>query len=414
MTDQEQRVKMRDKGIFSLYGVLSVLCLVSEGRSESCECLPATSLPRFPSSLLNGSCCLNFTGSLFNRVPWTAFSSVTHLKILDLSHCNLTQIDSITVGSTPSSLQELYLGQNHLTTVPRDFLTDAYGLELLDLGGNLLKDLPVDFLQNSKSLRVLLLRGNRLRSLPRSVLRPSLQQLELEENPWACTCSLVEALHGVPQHNSSALEGIVGNLSCASPQRMTGRSVWSVRPKEVCRTPGLTALFIILPLLLLLGLVFCWCCGRKGERKESPAFSTPRKKPARPEWDGRWPRDKPSQGETPENGEITKHKMMLRPSSTLLGSTRDIYEEVEVKLGSVDSLGPPPSSSSVEGTAVREECQELGSKQDLETVSVSEVMKDSADREKAYMTQPTKYYSLVPGLELEDSDHGEYESVDLS
>lgn len=75
----------------------------------------------------------------------------------------------------------------------------------------------------------------------------------------------------------------------------------------------------------------------------------------------------------------------------------------------MDSLGPPPSTSSG-----KEEHQELDSKQDIEAVSVSEVMRDSTDREKAYMTQSTKYYSLVPGLEIDDSDHGEYESVDLS
>lgn len=102
---------------------------------------------------------------------------------------------------------------------------------------------------------------------------------------------------------------------------------------------------------------------------------------------------------------ILRNQLMLRPSSTLLDSTRDIYEEVEVKLGSVDSLAPPPSTCSTEGAA---------GKQDLDTVSVSEVMKDSADREKAYLTQSTEYYSLVPGIEIEDSDHGEYESVDLS
>uniref|UniRef100_A0A4W4EXD7 LRRCT domain-containing protein n=1 Tax=Electrophorus electricus TaxID=8005 RepID=A0A4W4EXD7_ELEEL len=249
-------------GIFFLCGILSILYLVSKGRSERCECPVATVLTRFPSSLLNGTCCLNFTGSLFNHVPWAAVNYATELKILDLSFCNLTQIDSITVGSTPSSLQELYLGQNQLTTVPHDFLSDAYSLQVLDLGNNLLEDLPADFLQNAKSLRVLLLSGNRLHSLPSSVLRPSLQQLDLEDNPWACTCSLVEELQGAPRRNFSTLEGLVGNLTCVSPQSMTGRSVWSVQAREVCRLPGLTALFIVLPLLLLLGLVLCWCCGK--------------------------------------------------------------------------------------------------------------------------------------------------------
>lgn len=54
-----------------------------------------------------------------------------------------------------------------------------------------------------------------------------------------------------------------------------------------------------------------------------------------------------------------------------------------------------------------------GSEPEVDTVSVSEVLKDSADREKIYMSQSTNYYNLVPGIELEDSDNVEYENIDL-
>lgn len=54
------------------------------------------------------------------------------------------------------------------------------------------------------------------------------------------------------------------------------------------------------------------------------------------------------------------------------------------------------------------------SRTELDALSVTEVMRDSADREKAYLTQSTEYYSLVPGLQLDDSDHGEYDNVDLT
>lgn len=57
--------------------------------------------------------------------------------------------------------------------------------------------------------------------------------------------------------------------------------------------------------------------------------------------------------------------------------------------------------------------EELGSEPEVDTVSVSEVLKDSADREKIYMSQTTRYYNLVPGIELEDSDNLEYETIDL-
>lgn len=343
-------------------------------------------------------------------MSWSAFLSHTHLQILDLTNCNISHIDNSEVDVAVSSLRELYLSQNRLTSLPADFLTKAYSLEVLDLGVNHLKDLPEQFLQTSDKLRVLILGWNQLSALPHSALKPSLKHLELIGNPWDCTCSLWEGLQSGLHDNSSSLQDLVGNLTCASPQNLAGRTIWSLQTSDVCHLANLTALFILLPLLLLLSLVLCWCCGRKKKRKETPSFSPTRKRANNSHCNGRWPHAKlPTQESavSVDGGKevILRNQLMLQPSSTLLGSTRDIYEEVEIKLGSVDSLAPPPSTCTTEGTA---------GKQDLDTVSVSEVMKDSADREKAYLTQSTEYYSLVPGIEIEDSDHGEYESVDLS
>ncbi|MCI4386254.1 hypothetical protein PGIGA_G00060180 [Pangasianodon gigas] len=385
-------------GLVCLGGLLSVLCVASgsEGRVDRCECPSATMTDHFPSHFSNETCCLNFSGSSFPRVSWAALRSTPNIQILDLSFCNVTRIHDTAAGSTPASLREIYLNQNQLKFLPRDFLADAVGLEVLDLEQNFLEELPVHFLKNAENLQVLILSGNRLESLPASVLKLPVQQMDLLGNPWTCSCSFVKDFHSANQGNSSRLQDIVGNLTCSSPESLSGRTVWSVHADDVCRLSGLNALFILLPLLLLILLMLCWCCGRKEEKKDSPKFGTMRMKNG----------DLSSES---AKDSMLKNQLMFRPSSALLGSTRDIYEEVEVKLGSVDSLGPPPSTSSG-----KEQNQDLDSKQDLETVSVSEVMRDSADREKAYMTQSTKYYSLVPGLEIDDSDHGEYESVDLS
>ncbi|XP_066518595.1 toll-like receptor 3 [Hoplias malabaricus] len=399
---------------FIVYGILSVLCLLSGSAGHimgRCECPEVMVLDQFHSSFQNETCCLNFTGSSFTDISWETLGSLANLEILDLSLCNLTHIDK--TGSF-SSLRKLYLGQNWLRSVPSNFLANAYHLEFLDLGENMLGEIPVDFLQNSKNLRVLILGGNQLRFLPASIFKPSLRQLDLKDNPWNCDCSFIEELQKIPKSNSTNFETITGNITCTSPPKFAHKSAWSLLATDICSpSKSLSALFILLPLLLLLVVLLCWCCGKKGKDNQSPSLRTSSKE-VHLDRNGRWVQEKTGFAEKAQEDTTQKNQLMLRPSSALLGSTRDIYEEVEVKLGSVDSLGPPPSASSAEGIIGKEKKEEEDKQQDLETVSVTEVMKDSADREKAYMTQSTKYYSLVPGLEMEDSDHGEYESVDLS
>uniref|UniRef100_A0A4W5KHN6 LRRCT domain-containing protein n=1 Tax=Hucho hucho TaxID=62062 RepID=A0A4W5KHN6_9TELE len=422
------------KAMFCQWALLLLCTLpVMTIHSEGCQCPGATILAQFPSVLPAETCCLNYSGSTFGHVRWAMLTNGTRLQLLDLSHCTITQIDLEDTETTLSPLQEVYLGHNRLTSIPGDFLSDLPSLKVLELGMNRLRELPEDFLKGSDGLQELDLRGNLLRSLPASVLSlRGLERLELVGNPWDCSCSLVEELDN---NNNTSLQGIVGNITCASPRSLAGRLVWSVAPGDVCRPPGLTALFILLPLLILLGLVLCWCCGRKRKTKEKPAFGSSKKKASHSHSsNGHHHRSKPPAGgeggNSPTAGDssrkgMLKNQLLLRPSSTLLGSTRDIYEEVEIKVESVESLpNSPPSpgsSSQTEGPELG-----LGGQAELDAVSVTEVMKDSADREKAYMTQSTEYYSLVPGMDLDDSDHASdqasnhasdhsgYESVDLS
>ncbi|TRY84157.1 hypothetical protein DNTS_026053 [Danionella cerebrum] len=401
---------MRREGFVFFCGwcILQILH-VATGISAGCECAVARVWSHLPSLIPMDPCCLNYSGSTLNKISWANLAPLRRLQVLDLSNCNISQMDYSQVDEAVSSLRGLYLGQNRLTSLPHDFLAKAYSLEVLDLSANDLKDLPERFLQSSDKLREVILGWNQLSSLPLSVLKPSLQHLEFTGNPLDCTCSLWEGLQSGLQSNSSFLQVLFGNLTCASPQILAGRILWSLQTSDVCRLANLTALFILLPLFLLFSLVLCWCCGQKTKKKETPSFSPTRKRPNNSHCNGRWPHSKLTTGNpvvSVNSGKevVLRNQLVLQPSSNLLGSTRDIYEEVEIKLGSMDSLAPPPSTCSTEGTV---------GKQDLDALSVSEVMKDSAVREKAYLTQSTEYYSLVPGIEIEDSDHGEYENVDL-
>ncbi|XP_037644586.1 leucine-rich repeat-containing protein 26 [Sebastes umbrosus] len=398
-----------------LCGVLIVTLLVKMGLVGGCVCPAATILSQFPSDVPADVCCLNYSGSAFSHVRWSVFTNETNIETLDLSSCNITSVHMS--GKDVSTLQKVYLSRNRLTALPREFLANQPSLVEVDLRENLIEELPEGFLQNSNSLQKLYLQGNQLRLLPGSVLqKPSLRTLELDGNPWDCSCLLLEGLEeGKKINRTTKLQDLVGNLTCVSPRHLASRNVLSVRLSDVCRPAGLTALFIVLPLLILSALVLCLCCGRK--KKEAPV-STSKKRASKANSQKHHSKQKPAATEPKKAGNcegILKNQLLLRPASTLLGSTRDIYEEVEIKLGSVESL-PQASSHCSSSTEARQGPQgpQGVSKTDLDSVSVTEVMKDSSDREKAYMTQSTEYYSLVPGIELEDSDHGEYENVSLS
>ncbi|XP_031726528.1 leucine-rich repeat-containing protein 38 [Anarrhichthys ocellatus] len=395
--------------------LLIVTLLVKMGLAGGCACPAATILSQFPSEVPADVCCLNYSGSAFSHVRWSVFTNETNIDTVDLSFCNISSVHMS--GKGVSTLQKVYLSHNRLTALPRDFLASQPSLTEVDLSGNLIQELPDGFLQDSYSLQKLYLQGNQLRFIPGSLLqKPSLQTLELDGNRWDCSCLLLQGLEEGRKVNRTTKLPDLGNLTCASPRHLAGRTVFSVKLSDVCRPAGLTALFIVLPLVILSALVLCWCCGRK--RKEAPV-STSKKRAS--SCNGQKHRSKqkaaatePKKAGNCGNEGVLKNQLLL-PASTLLGSTRDIYEDVEIKLDSVESLPRASShcSSSTEEKQGPQEPEPAGNT-DLDSVSVTEVMKDSADREKAYLTQSTEYYSLVPGIELEDSDHGEYENFSLS
>lgn len=413
--------------IYVLFSILEMVCrktafliftlLLMTRLVGGCLCPPATVLSHFPSKVPTDVCCLNYSGSVFGHVRWSLFTNETNIEILDLSFCNVTSVDVI--DKETSILQKVYLHNNRLIFLPNNFLSGQPRLTEVDLSGNAIQELPDGFLQDSENLQELYLQGNELSFLPGSVLqKPKLQKLELDGNPWECSCFLLEELEGGKKVNrTTKLEDLLGGLTCVSPRHLAGRTVLSVSLSDVCRRAGLTALFILLPLITLSTLVLCWCCGRK----KDPLIITSKKKVPSSNYNAK----KHKMKQQPESIKQNKFglcasdanletQLHVHPASIVLGSTRDLYQEEELKLGSVESIPQVSThySSSTEGKRVSH--PDRASKTELDAVSVTEVMQDSADREKAYLAQSTEYYSLVPGFELDDSDQGEHETGSVS
>ncbi|XP_074893688.1 uncharacterized protein LOC142035492 [Buteo buteo] len=406
-------------GTVSLWGSLLLAAgLALDAEPQRCNCTERMDFQAFQEAPLPESCCLNFTSSNITRLDWGALVGVRGLRELYLSHCSITDISN--AQGVPPALEILHLSHNLLESLPGSFLEDAPNLRVLYLDSNQLQELPRSFLKASTQVQEVYLGFNALTFLPASLLKPSLLQLQLSNNSWDCSCALLSNLEGWPS--------MAAEVVCHTPEQYHGVDLQSIPREELCRSHSLTALFICLPSLLILASI-TWCfCRRKRKTNYSlqnrsqshPATAERGNVPVPAEPHHYVPYELPAAPPETEKKVLLGSQVLLQPSADLLESGRDLYEEVEIQVGS-------PSSSQVtihkgqqatglgrqEDTAAPRAEELGGSEPEVDTVSVSEVLKDSADREKIYMSQSTDYYNLVPGIELEDSDNLEYENIDL-
>ncbi|XP_069835470.1 uncharacterized protein [Dendropsophus ebraccatus] len=383
------------------------------------------------SLLMSDPCCVSLNLSV-DTLEWNLFTSLRNLRILNLSNSGVMQITDSEGGKNRTLIEILYMNHNHLTELPAGFLSNAPNLKVLHLQYNKLHQLPPNFLQVSDLLKELRLNNNNLNSFPTSLLRPSLTVFGFLNNSLDCSCAFYDQLE--PKFHSNNTRQLLEEVICASPKDANGQVILDVPRGAVCRSHSLTVALICIPLVVLV-LLLCWyvCCRRQkgaypNTRRECSLVTVDRNGAGNMgEYHHYEPRHHFQKDRREQEVHQFKDPILLRPSAALLGSNRDLYEEVEIKLGtSSDSLVEGNGREGREATGLmlavaeeeeEEEEEEVEMKSDeaeVETVSVTEVMKDSSDREKLYLNQTTDYYSLVPEIELEDSDHCEYENVDLS
>ncbi|XP_056673691.1 platelet glycoprotein Ib alpha chain [Monodelphis domestica] len=117
--------------------------------------------------------------------------SLPSLTFLDLSR---NALESLSPGALDglSSLENLYLRDNKLRSLPQNFLQATRKLEKLDLANNYLEHLSADLLANLSNLNTLFLQNNLLSVLPVGFFfhSPRLAYVFLHSNPWNCNCDL--------------------------------------------------------------------------------------------------------------------------------------------------------------------------------------------------------------------------------
>uniref|UniRef100_A0A8D3D9M7 LRRCT domain-containing protein n=1 Tax=Scophthalmus maximus TaxID=52904 RepID=A0A8D3D9M7_SCOMX len=165
-----------------------------------------------------------------------AFENLTNLRRLYLNGNYIESLSqSLFVGL--QSLQYLYLEYNIIKDILPQTFNALHNLQLLFLNNNLLRSLP-DNVFGGTMLTRLNLRNNHFSYLPVKGVLDQLSafiQIDLQENPWDCTCDIV-ALKNWMELSSTSV--VVNEITCDSPSKHAGRLLRSLRNEAICPEPS--------------------------------------------------------------------------------------------------------------------------------------------------------------------------------
>ncbi|XP_068602383.1 SLIT and NTRK-like protein 5 [Brachionichthys hirsutus] len=166
------------------------------------------------------------------RIHDGSFGDLTHLRRLYLNG-NLIGHLTADMFYGLETLQFLYLEYNVIKEVASDTFQHVPKLQLLFLNNNLLKTLPPGTF-SSLTLGRLNLRNNHLRNLPVSGVLDQLTalvQVDLYENPWACSCSILDVKKWLELLSTGT---VVNNVICGSPKRLAGEDMRYIKTANFC------------------------------------------------------------------------------------------------------------------------------------------------------------------------------------
>lgn len=181
---------------------------------------------------------LHFGNNRITTIEDGAFANLTNLHKLYLNGNSIVRLrKEMFIGL--NCLQYLYLEHNIIKEVLPGTFSALPQLKVLYLNNNLLHSLPPHIFAGVPLLR-LNLKSNHLMHLPVSNVIDQLEflvQIDLEDNPWDCTCDLVSLKQWMERLPKNVT---VSEVMCESPEKFAKKDLKMLSNELIC--PGLTSI----------------------------------------------------------------------------------------------------------------------------------------------------------------------------
>ncbi|XP_010217906.1 PREDICTED: toll-like receptor 3 [Tinamus guttatus] len=234
-------------------------------RKVGCSNLALSPSPFHP---LQNLTVLDISNNNIANIKDDLFDGLHKLDILDLQHNNLARLWKHANPGGPvlflkdlPKLRILNLRSNGFDEIPVQVFKGLFQLNDLDLGSNNLDLLPATLFDDQVSLNSLNLQKNLITSVEEKVFGPafkSLRKLEMDFNPFDCTCESIAWFVGWLNVTRAYIPGLQNQYLCNTPPKYHGSLVLHFDTLACKDSAPFQLLFVITTtaVMLLIFIVF--------------------------------------------------------------------------------------------------------------------------------------------------------------